>query len=162
LEDHRQRNNYKQSLRTLRLCGELFKLSDDFSRIARNDRIRRDVFGYNAAGSYYGSGTYGDAAEDGGVGADGSSLFDHRRDYLPVLFGLKSAGFTDGPGVAVVDKHHAVADKDLVFDGDTLADKGMALDFAVFADEGVFLDLHKRPNPGTVIDRTAIEVDKVV
>ena len=51
-------------------------------------------------------------------------------------------------GVAIVDEHDAVADKDLVFDGHALADEGVALDLAVFADEGVFLDLDKGADLG--------------
>ena len=135
---------------------------NDSGRIAGYYGVVRDILDDDAAGAYDCAGADGDAAEDSGVGADGSALFDHRRDYRPVFFGLKPAGFAGGPGVAVVDEHHTVADKNPVFDGHALADKGVAGYFAVLADEGLFLDFHKRTNPGAVIDPAAIEVDKVV
>jgi hypothetical protein len=47
------------------------------------------------------------------------------------------------PGIFVVDKYHAVADEDFIFDGDTLADKGVTGYFAAFADGRAFLDFNE-------------------
>jgi hypothetical protein len=62
----------------------------------------------------------------------------------------------------VVDEHHAVADEDLIVDGDAFADERVALDLAVFADKGIFLYLDKGADPGTVVDPAAVKIDEFV
>ena len=137
-------------------------MSNDFGWVSGYYCFVRDIFDDDAAGTDDGAVTNGDAAQDGGVGADGGAFFDDGGDYFPIVFGLDAAGFGCGAGIAVIDEHHAVTDKNIVFDGDAFADKGMALDLAVFADESIFLDFHERTHPGAVIDLAAIEVDEVV
>ena len=63
--------------------------------------------------------------------------------------------------VTVVDEHHAVTDKDVVFDCHAFADERMTGDFAARAYARVFLNLDKGPQLGFVTDAAAIEVDEV-
>lgn len=139
----------------------MFHIFYDSGGITGGYGVVRDIFGDDAAGADDCAFTDSNAAHDGGVGADGCALSDYRRDDLPVLFRLKAAGFNGGARIAVVDKHHAVADKGFVFDGHAFADKRMALDFAVFADKSVFLDLDKGSYFGPVPDGAAIEINEI-
>ena len=120
----------------------------------------RDISGHHAAGTDDGAFADGDAAEDGGVGAERSALPDDCRHHLPVGFGLQAAAVGGGTGVEVVDEHDAVADEDLVLDGHALADEGVALDLAVLADSGVFLDLDEGADLGAVTDGAAVKIDE--
>ena len=67
-----------------------------------------------------------------------------------------------GLGVLVVCEHDAVADEDLILNGDALTDKSVALNFAVSADSGVFLYLDEGANLGAVTDGAAVEIDEIV
>jgi len=131
-------------------------------RVSCDDCVGRDISGHHAAGADDGAFADGDAAEDGGVGAERCPCFDDRGNDLPVGLGLQTAAGGGGPGVTVVDEHDAVADEDLVLDGDTLADEGVALDLAVPADGGVFLDFDKCADLAAVADRAAVKVDKFI
>lgn len=146
------------SLKSL-VCLCLYLLtafSQNACRVSGDDGVGRDIFGDHAAGADDGAFADGDAAEDGGVGAERSPCFDDRGNDLPVGFGLQAAAVGGGAGVEVVDEHDAVADKDLVLYGDALADEGVALDLAVPADGGVFLDLDKGADLGAVADGAAV------
>ena len=121
-----------------------------------------DIFGDHAAGADDGAFTDGDAAEDGGVGAERCSGFNDCGNDLPVGFGLQAAAVGGGLGVEVVREHDAVADEDLVLDGHALADESVALDLAVPADGDVFLDFDEGADLGAVADGAAVEVDEVV
>ncbi len=149
------------NLRPLSLILSLY-FPNDSCRIAGDDAIIRHIFDDDAAGADDGTFTDGDAAQNGGIGADGSAFFGHRGYNLPVILGLKSAGFGGGTREFVVDKHHAVADEDLIGDGDAFADERVALDLAVFADKGIFLYLDKGADPGTVADPAAVKIDEFV
>src|SRR5262249_35899626 len=65
------------------------------------------------------------------------------------------------PRQPVVDKHHAVSDKDLVLDRDPLADEGMRRYLAARPDHGPRLHLDKGADQGLVPDGAAIEVDEL-
>ena len=118
--------------------------------------VGRHIFGDDAAGADDGAFADGDAAEDGGIGAERSPCFDDRGNDLPVGFGLQAAAFGGGAGVKVVDEHDAVADEDLVLYGHAFADEGVALDLAVPADGGVFLYLDKGADLGAVADGATV------
>jgi len=134
----------------------------DARRVSGDHCVGRDIFGNHAAGADDSAFADGYAAKDGGVGADRSSCFDDRGNDLPVGFGLQAAAVGGGAGVEVIDKHDAVADKDLVLYGHALADEGVALDLAVPADGGVFLDFDEGAYLGAVADGAAVKVDEFV
>jgi len=60
----------------------------------------------------------------------------------------------------IVDKDHAVADENGVFDGDAFAEEGVARDFAMGADFHAFLNFHESANLGVVADFAAVEIDE--
>src|SRR5208282_3657328 len=60
--------------------------------------------------------------------------------------------------MAVVDKHHAMADEHAVADYDAGADETVAGDFAAAADLNRLLDLDEGANAGLVTDFASIEV----
>ena len=80
---------------------------------------------------------------------------------LPVLFGLKSAVRRRRARIGVVDKGHAVADENVVFDRHALADKRVAGNLAAAAHAGIFLDLDERADLGFVADLAAVQVDEL-
>src|SRR2546425_2811162 len=67
-----------------------------------------------------------------------------------------------GPGIAIVDERHAVADEHLVLERHALADEGVARHLAAAADAGALLDLDEGPDLGAVADLAAVEVDELV
>jgi hypothetical protein len=76
------------------------------------------------------------------------------------LFGLQFAITVDGSRIRVVDKSHAVANKDAILNGYALADKGMARNFAITSNVRILLDLDKSPDLCVVADLTTVKVDK--
>ena len=67
-----------------------------------------------------------------------------------------------GARILVVDESHAVADEDLVFDGNALTDKSMARDFAVATHARALLNFDEGTNPGAIVDLATVQVDEVV
>src|SRR5208282_1960742 len=98
--------------------------------------------------------TDGDAAEDGGAGANRRPAFYPRRDHLPVGLRLQRA-VGGGVGVLVVDERYVVTDEHVVFNGDALANERVARHFHVVTNAGVFLDLDEGPDLGVVADGEA-------
>jgi hypothetical protein len=135
--------------------------SYNFRRVARDDRVVRDIFSNHAAGTDDSRFAHCNPAKDRGVRADGGTLPDQRFNNLPICFGLKNAGCSGRPRVAVVYEHDPMADKSLILNGDSFADEGVALNLAVLADRNVLLDLDERANLGIVSDPTTVKVDKV-
>ena len=125
-------------------------------RVSGNHCVGGDIFGDHTTGADDSAFADGEAAEDCGVGAERSFIFNDRGNDLPVGFGLQAAALGSGAGVEVVDEHDAVADEDLILDGDALADEGVALDLAVSADGGVFLYLDEGADLGAVANRAAV------
>ena len=144
------------------VSGKLWNLSDEFSWIAGDDDIVGHIFNNYAAGADNGICPDGDPAHDGRVRPDGSPFFDKRWNDLPILIPLNQTGFIGCPREFIVDKHHAMADKDFVFDGDAFADEGVALNLAAFADKGVFLNLNKGAYSGFIVDSAAVKIDEIV
>src|SRR5208282_3638884 len=62
--------------------------------------------------------------------------------------------------MAIVDKHHAMADEHAVADYDAGADETVAGDFAAAADLRRLLDLDEGANAGLVTDLASVEVDE--
>lgn len=67
-----------------------------------------------------------------------------------------------GPGIAVVDESNVVANKDIVFQGDSLTDESMARNLAAIANLDPFLNLHEGPNLHVVPDFTTVKIGKIV
>ena len=131
-------------------------------RISCNDCVGGDIFGDHATGADDGAFADGDAAEDGGIGADRGALLYDCRYHFPVGFCLQTAAVGCSLGVLVICEHDPVADEDFVLYGDALADEGVTLNFAVSADGGVFLDLDEGADLGAVADGAAVEIDEFV
>src|SRR5262249_21750339 len=79
---------------------------------------------------------------------------------LPVSLGLQlSAG--RGARINIIDKHHAVADKDIVFNGDAFADKRMRRNLAARADRGVLLHLDEGADFTFVAYLAPVKIDEI-
>src|SRR5690606_31901991 len=104
---------------------------------------------------------YGDAWQDGGVGADGDAVFDHGWHYVPVRVRLRKSVAACGAWVNVVGEHDAVADEDTVTNRHAFADEGVAGNLAVAADSGILLDFDEGANAGAGADAATVKVDKI-
>ena len=145
--------------------GTIYPLTAFFQnarRVSGNHCVGGDISGHHATGADDSAFADGEAAEDCGIGAERSFIFNDRGNDLPVGFGLQAAALGSGAGVEVVDEHDAVTDEDLVLDGHPLADEGVTLDLAVPADDGVFLDFDEGTDFGAVANRAAVKVDEFV
>ncbi len=89
--------------------------------------------GDDGAGGDEGVFPQGDAADEGGVGADGGALLHPGA----AVFVLANDG---GAGVVDVGEDHAGAAKDVVFEGDGVVDTDVVLHLAVMADDHVVAD----------------------
>ena len=87
--------------------------------------------------------------------------FDYGSLDLPVGFGLQISIRGCGSRITVIDKHHTVPDKDIVFNGDAFADEGVTGDLAAPADAGILLDLNKCSNLRFIADLASVEVDEL-
>src|SRR5690606_22333301 len=104
---------------------------------------------------------YGDAWQDGGVGANGDAVFDHGWHYVPVRVRLRKSVAACGAWVNVVGEHDAVADEDTVTNGHAFADEGVAGNLAVAADSGILLDFDEGANACAGADAATVKVDKI-
>lgn len=102
----------------------------------------------------------GDAAKQGCVGADGGTLLDDGRETSPVRLRLGTSVFVGGPGQQVVGEHDAVADKDIILNGDATADEGMTGNLASSTDPNLLLDLYEGSDLRVVSDFTPVEIDE--
>ena len=75
------------------------------------------------------------------------------------LFPRAGSRAFDG-GMAIIDKHHAMPDENILGKGNTGADKSMALNAAAGTQNYAALDFDKRPDHAIVADGAAVEVDK--
>ena len=130
----------------------------DAGRVAGDDGPGGNVLGDNATGADEGAFADCDAAKQGGIGADRGSAFHQCGEALPVCFGLQAAANIGSAGEEVVGEHHAVADEDLILQGDTLADEGVARNLAAVANLGSLLNLNEGANLDLVANLAAIEI----
>ena len=61
-----------------------------------------------------------DARDNRCVRTDTRTFFDERRDHLPIRFSLRRAIGVSCTRIFVVSEHHAVADENIVLDGQRL------------------------------------------
>lgn len=101
------------------------------------------------------AGTDGDPAHNNGPRTQRSPLVD--RDKF--LFPRAGSRAFDG-GMAIIDKHHAMPDENILGKGNTGADKSMALNAAAGTQNYAALDFDKRSDHAIVADGAAVEVDK--
>ncbi len=108
-------------------------VTDHASGNANHEGIIGDVRRHNRASADERALAYGDPGDYGHIGADRGAALHTRRRALPVSAGLQRAVLVRRLRKDVVREHHAVADEDLVLDGDTFTEKGMGRDLAARA-----------------------------
>src|SRR5438132_8849648 len=91
---------------------------------ALGDSIVRNITRHDRARADEGVSADRKATEDDRAGANGRALLDPGGNDCPVGVTLQAAG-GGRPRVAVVDEHDAMADEDLVLDGDAFADEAV-------------------------------------
>src|SRR5690606_4096027 len=98
--------------------------------------VRRHVFGDDGAGGHVGAFVEGDAADDGGVGADAGAAFDEGGGVVVAgVAGVLAARGQDG------GEDHAWSAEVVVFEGDGFVDADVVLDLDVVADDHVIGDV---------------------
>src|SRR5580704_297159 len=136
-------------------------MTQKFCWIARHDAVWRNIFGDHAASAHNGVFADGDIRKDGRSGADRRALLNYGALDLPVGLGLQISVRCGRTRVAVVDEHHAMADKDVVFNGHAFTDEGVARYLAALADARVLLDFDERSNLGFVANFASIKIDEL-
>ena len=99
--------------------------------------------------------------DDRRVGTDGGRPLDTGRLNAPIRFALRGAVWVGGARIAVIGKHHAMADEHLVLNDHTFANKCMRGNLAPRADRSVLLNFDERADPGLVTYAAAVEIDLV-
>ena len=125
-------------------------------RISGHNRIRGNIFGDDAAGAHNRVLADGGVGKNRSAGADGCTLLDDRRFYLPVVFGLQVPFSGRSARIAVVQEHDSVSDEDIVLNDDAFTDKGVTGDLAAFADAGILLDFNERADLCLVPDLASV------
>ena len=98
--------------------------------------------------------------KNGCSGANGSTAFDHSGFNSPVLFGLEPTPARGRSWVRVINKRHAVADEDVVFDGYSLTHESVTRDLATIPHGRILLDFDKSANLCLVTNLATIEIDE--
>lgn len=129
---------------------------------AGDGRVIRHIFGDDGTGTDHCVFAYGYTGDDGCVRADTRSFFYERWNDGPVFFRLRRAVEVGRTREFVVSKHHAVADEDVVLDGDAFAQKRVRRYLASTADLDSFLDLDECTDTRFVTDLAAVSVDEGV
>jgi len=101
-----------------------------------------------------------DAAENDGSTADGCTALYARGNDLPVIISLQSP-VGCGAWIQIVDEHHTVSDKNVVFDGYAFANEGVGGNLAATSNEGIFLHFDEGADLGFIADSAAIKVDQI-
>jgi hypothetical protein len=149
-------------LETLTLCPHyLFDITQNSGRISGDNAVCWDILGNYTTGSHNRIFANCDATEDGRTGTDGYALLDYSPLDFPVGLGLQIPVGAGCPRIAIVDKHHAMADEDVVLNRYALAYKGVARDLAALAHRGVLLDFDKGADLRFVAYFTSIKVDEL-
>ncbi len=78
--------------------------------------------------------------------------------HLPVAFGLRRTVSSGRARITIVDEDDAVADEDLVLNGDAGAYKRMTRDFAATPDLRVALNFDEGSEPAVVTNLAAVEI----
>ena len=110
---------------------------------------------YDRTRTDYGAGSDGYSAHDDGTRTKRSPLVDRDKLLFP-----RAGSRAFGGGMAIIDKHHAMPDENILGEGHTRADEGMALDSAAGTQDDPSLNFDERPNHAIVTDGAAVEVDK--
>jgi hypothetical protein len=123
--------------------------------------VRRNIFRHDGTCPDQGALANGDPAKDRRVRADRRSAPNASALELPVRGPLHCARIGRGAWVSVIGEHHAVPDKHLIFNGNTLADECVRRNFATFADLDTALNFHKCTDARVGADRTSIKVNEI-
>ena len=88
--------NFNYFLDSMNSIGTIYPLTAFFQnarRVSGNHCVGGDIFGDHATGADDSAFADGEAAEDCGVGAERSFIFNDRGNDLPVGFGLQAAAW---------------------------------------------------------------------
>ena len=91
-------------------------------RIAKDQRIRRYVFGHDRASANQGKLSDGDAADKDRAGANRGTVFYHGRCNLPFIGAFQPAIRRDSTWDEVVGEADMRANEDAIFQGDAFKD----------------------------------------
>src|SRR3546814_13127804 len=111
----------------------------EFRRVLFRSRMSADVAGHDCAGAQHGIAADRDAADDGGVGADGGAPLHQGRQELVLALDEGPGGQHIGEDAArpaeyvVLDRHSGI-DRDVVLDLDAVADKDVRADHDVLTE----------------------------
>jgi len=145
------------------LAREFFwNRAKDASRIAGNDFVRFDVFSNDAARANHGSLADLDTAENNGTGPDRCMFSDSGGNNNPILLCLQLPEAICRSGIAVVDKHHMMSDKDSIANRNAFANERVARNLTISADPHTLLYFDKGSNLTVISDFATIKVDEIV
>lgn len=99
----------------------------------------------------------GYAAHNNSSAADGGALFHPCRNHRPVSLALQLT-IRGRAGFGIIDEDHPMADKNLLFDGDTFANEGVRRDLASGSDGCVFLNLDEGPDLRLITNRATLKI----
>jgi hypothetical protein len=128
---------------------------------AGHDGVWRDAPGDDGSGTDDGPRPDRDTGEDGRIAADRGALADRGVNLSPVLLRLQSAVAPRGSRVEVVGEHHAVADEDLVLDGDPGANERVRGDLASPADPRILLNFDECADLRGLADVAPVQIDQI-
>ena len=124
--------------------------------IPKDNGIRRNISGNDAAGADDGILSNRHFCQDRAPGADRSSLLYQGLLDLPIALGLELPGAGCGSRKSIVNKGHVVADKDVIFDGHAFAHKSVTGNLAAAANYRVLLDFDESADLGVVANVAAV------
>src|ERR1019366_6299729 len=130
-------------------------------RVSCHYRVARNILGDHAPGAHNCILADRGIGKNPGAGADRRTFLNHRPLHFPVGFGPQPSVRGRGPGIGVVDEHHAVPYKYVVFHDDAFTNKRMAGYLATLSDNGILLDLDECAYLRLAANFAAVQVYKV-
>ena len=102
----------------------------------------------------------GHARQNDRSASDRCTSLDSSGHDLPVCLGLQPAVIRRAR-IQVVDEHDSMADKNVIFDGDSFTDESVRRNLAPAPNERIFLNLDEGADLGLVAHIATIEIDQI-
>ena len=129
--------------------------------VSSDNRIRWNILCHHAPRTDDRVFTDRDVAENRGTRPNGSTFTNPCLFNFPICLSLQATACACRARIAIVDKRHAMSDKDIVFDIDTFADEGVTRNFAASPDSDVLLNFDECTDFGLITDFATVQIDEI-
>ena len=136
-------------------------VADDAGGSAGDNSVVRHVSDDHSAGADHRAATDAEIGEDCGIRSDRGAGPHQCAQHFPIGLALKPSSRSGSAWIKVIDEFHPVADKNPIFDDDTVGNEDVRLDLASRPYDCSPLYLDKGPNSRVVAYRGSIYINEL-